>query len=124
MFSSIEGASWPVSRVLYGLGPPAGGGTDNAAFQCAKSPVFGTSGLSWDYSASTWHTNRDTYDKVVIEDLKNNATLVAMLTYLADKDTQFGAPTVVDSLTNNQGVKVAVTYSCPKAVRKTSDSPR
>ena len=109
---------------IGGTGGPATGGTDNAAFQCAKSPVFGTSGLSWDYSLSTWHTNRDTFDKVVIDDLKNNATLIAMLTYLADKDNSLGAPMVIDSTTNNQGVRTAINYSCPKSTRNTSGSAR
>ena len=42
-------------------------------------------GLSWDYGNYTWHTNRDTYDKVVFDDLKSNATLFAMLAYLASE---------------------------------------
>lgn len=109
---------------ISGVGGPASGGTDNAAFQCAKSPVFGLNAVGWDYSNSTWHTNRDTYDKLVIEDLQNNATLVAMLTYMADKDPLLGIPTVVDSITNAQGVKTAVTYSCPKGTRNTAGSAR
>jgi hypothetical protein len=44
--------------------------------------------LNWDYSNTTWHTNRDSYDKVVVDDLKNNATLVAMLVYMASEDPQ------------------------------------
>ncbi|MCA9768766.1 MAG: M20/M25/M40 family metallo-hydrolase, partial [Gemmatimonadetes bacterium] len=48
---------------LSGVGNPATGGTDNASFQCMKSPVYGASGVSWDYGSTTWHTNRDTYDK-------------------------------------------------------------
>jgi hypothetical protein len=35
----------------------------------------------------TWHTNRDTYDKISFDDVKNNATLAAMLVYLASEDT-------------------------------------
>jgi len=42
--------------------------------------------LSWDYNSVTWHTERDTYDKVVFDDLKSNATLTAMLAYLASED--------------------------------------
>lgn len=110
---------------LGGMSGPAGGGTDNAAFQCAASPVFGLNALSWDYSSSTWHTNRDTYDKIVINDLKNNATLVAMLTYMADKDPLLGKAQPVDSLTNPAtGAKTPVTYSCPKGTRSTSASGR
>jgi len=31
----------------------------------------------------TWHTNRDTYDKIVFDEVKQNAIIVAILTYLA-----------------------------------------
>jgi Zn-dependent M28 family amino/carboxypeptidase len=109
---------------IGGVGGPATGGTDHAAFQCAKAPVFGLGAVGWDYSNLTWHTNRDTYDKVVIEDLKNNATLVAMLAYLADRDDSLGAPVAITSLTNAQGVATPITYSCPTPSRKTSDSQR
>ncbi len=110
---------------LGGMSGPAGGGTDNAAFQCARSPVFGLNALSWDYSNSTWHTNRDTYDKIVVADLQNNASLVAMLTYLADKDPLLGKAQPTDSLTNPAtGAKTAVTYSCPKGTRATVQSGR
>lgn len=110
---------------LGGMGAPASGGTDNAAFQCAKSPVYGLNALSWDYSNSTWHTNRDTYDKIVVADLQNNANLVAMLAYLADKDPLVGKAQPTDSLTNPAtGAKTAVTYSCPKGTRATVQSGR
>ncbi len=36
----------------------------------------------------TWHTNRDTYDKIVFDDLKENATLAAMLAYMASEDPE------------------------------------
>ncbi len=36
----------------------------------------------------TWHTNRDTFDKVVFDEIKNNAVLVAMLAYLASEDPE------------------------------------
>ncbi|HSJ25850.1 MAG TPA: M20/M25/M40 family metallo-hydrolase [Longimicrobiales bacterium] len=68
---------------MPGPGSPSGGGTDDASFACHGVPAFGLGALSWNYGASTWHTNRDTYDKVVFDDLKNNATLIAMLVYLA-----------------------------------------
>jgi carboxypeptidase Q len=68
-----------------GPGNPSGGGSDDAAFACHGAPAFGLGALSWNYGASTWHTNRDTYDKVVFDDLKNNATLTAMLVYLASE---------------------------------------
>ncbi len=106
---------------LTNPGGPASGGTDNAAFQCAKSPVYGTSGLSWDYGNTTWHTNRDTNDKVVQEDLIHNATMIAMLVYMADQDEQMLSREV---LTKMPGTEREITYSCPLATRKTSDSNR
>lgn len=107
------------------VGGPATGGTDNASFQCFKSPVYGLGALSWDYSWTTWHTNRDTYDKVVPEDLENNATLVAMLTYLADKDTSALSHDVVSTFRNfRTGREEEARYSCPKADRNTASSPR
>jgi carboxypeptidase Q len=63
-------------------------GSDNAAFLCYGVPAFGLSSVGWDYENYTWHTNRDTFDKLVFDDLKNNAVLVAMLAYLASEDSQ------------------------------------
>jgi len=69
-------------------GSPAGGGSDNASFVCYGAPAFGLGAISWDYGTYTWHTNRDTFDKIVLDDLKNNATLTAMLVYLASEDPE------------------------------------
>ena len=69
-------------------GSPAGGGSDNASFICYGAPAFGLGSTSFDYGVYTWHTNRDTFDKIVWDDLKSNATLVAMLAYLASEDPQ------------------------------------
>ena len=69
-----------------GVGGPATGGTDNASFDCYGAPVFGLSSLSWDYGTYTHHTNRDSFDKIVFDDLKGNATITAMLAYLASED--------------------------------------
>ena len=70
---------------------PAGnpGGTDGAVFTCLGTPSFGMGAVSWNYNSYTWHTNRDTYDKVVFDDVKHNATLAAMLVYLASEDPDF-----------------------------------
>jgi hypothetical protein len=69
-------------------GSPAGGGSDHASFVCAGAPGFSLGALGWEYGTYTWHTNRDTFDKIVMDDLKNNATLTAMLVYLASEDDQ------------------------------------
>ncbi len=70
-------------------GRPSMGGTDDASFACHGVPAFGMGGASWDYGVVTWHTTRDTYDKLVFEDVKHNATLVASLAYLASEDPSF-----------------------------------
>jgi len=70
-------------------GLPAGGGSDNASFIAMGAPAFGLGSNSWDYGTYTWHTNRDTYDKLVFDDLKNNVVLVACLAYLASEDSEF-----------------------------------
>lgn len=67
-------------------GFPAGGGSDDFSFGCHGLPAFGLGALSWDYGNVTWHTQMDTYDKVVFDDLRYNATLTAMLVYLASED--------------------------------------
>lgn len=67
-------------------GTPGSGGTDHASFICFGAPAFGLNAISWSYGTHTWHTNRDTFDKVVFEEIKNNAVLTAMLVYLASED--------------------------------------
>lgn len=69
-------------------GEPAGGGSDHASFACYGAPAFGLGSLPWSYGLYTWHTNRDTFDKIVFDDLHANATLTAMLAYLASEDPQ------------------------------------
>jgi carboxypeptidase Q len=67
-------------------GLPGSGGSDFASFVAAGVPAFSLSSLSWSYGIYTWHTNRDTYDKIVFDDLRNNAILAAILAYLASED--------------------------------------
>ena len=67
-------------------GIPGGGGSDYASFVAAGVPAFSLSSLSWSYSNHTWHTNLDTYDKIVFDDLKNNVILTAILAYKASED--------------------------------------
>ncbi|HEX6057750.1 MAG TPA: M20/M25/M40 family metallo-hydrolase [Gemmatimonadaceae bacterium] len=69
-------------------GLASGGGSDHASFACAGAPAFMLGSLSWDYGTYTWHTNRDTYDKLVFDDLRRNAIFVAMLAYLASEDPE------------------------------------
>ena len=68
-------------------GAPGGGGTDHAAFVSCGAPGFNLGSGDWDYGRYTWHTNRDTYDKINFDDVKPNAALAAMLVYLASEDS-------------------------------------
>jgi hypothetical protein len=67
-------------------GTPSGGGSDNASFTAVGAPGFGLSATPFSYFDYTWHTNRDTYDKVVFDDLRSNAILAAILVYQACED--------------------------------------
>ena len=81
-------------------GTPESGGTDHASFVCAGVPAFSFhvgAGRSddlpmgsnrWDTSIYTWHTNRDTFDKIIFEDLRDDAVMTAMLVYLASEDSE------------------------------------
>lgn len=72
-------------------GSPAGGSSDHASFVAAGIPAFMLSALSWGYGTITWHTNLDTYDKLVFDDLKQNVILAATLAYKASEE-----PTLVN----------------------------
>ncbi len=67
-------------------GVPERGGSDHMSFICHGAPGFRLQSSYPDYRQYTWHTNLDTFDKIVWDDLKNNATLAAMLAYLASED--------------------------------------
>jgi len=69
-------------------GMPSGGGTDHASFVAAGAPGFMLRSLNWSYWNYTWHTNRDTYDKIVFDDLRNNVILIATLAYMASEDPE------------------------------------
>ncbi|HEX2077313.1 MAG TPA: M20/M25/M40 family metallo-hydrolase [Longimicrobium sp.] len=69
-------------------GFPSAGSSDHSSFVCRGAPAFWLLSRSWDYGTYTWHSDRDTYDKVVFPELRWNAVLLAMLAYLASEDPQ------------------------------------
>ncbi len=69
-------------------GVPERGGSDHMSFICKPAPGFRLQSNYPDYRQYTWHTNRDTFDKIVFDDLRNNATLAAMLAYAASEDPE------------------------------------
>jgi len=69
-------------------GSPSAGGSDNASFVAAGALGISLGALPWDYFSYTWHTNRDTYDKVVFDEVRSNAILAAILVYMASEDPE------------------------------------
>jgi Zn-dependent M28 family amino/carboxypeptidase len=69
-------------------GMPARGSSDHSSFVTAGAPAFYLSSLNWAYGAYTWHTNKDTYDKIVFDDVRSNVILTAILTYMASEDPE------------------------------------
>jgi carboxypeptidase Q len=104
-------------------GGPAGGGSDNASFACYGAPGFGLGSESADYGLYTWHTGRDTYDKVIEPNLKRNATLTAMLAYLASEDPAT-VPRDRRIPAVQQNGQPGVWPTCTKPPRNSTDSAR
>jgi carboxypeptidase Q len=69
-------------------GSPSGGGSDNASFVAAGALGFSLGSLPWDYFSYTWHTNRDSYDKLVFDEIRSNVVLAAILVYMACEDPE------------------------------------
>jgi carboxypeptidase Q len=57
------------------------GGTDHLSFDAVGIPGFQFIQDPMDYGTRTHHTNQDTYDRLVEDDLKQAATIVATLVY-------------------------------------------
>jgi carboxypeptidase Q len=104
-------------------GNPAGGGSDHAAFACYGAPAFGLGSNSWEYGTYTWHTNRDTFDKISFDEIRNNATLTAMLAYLASEDPDTIGRTRRVMGTNNQGQQ-QTWPTCQTPARTSAESTR
>jgi carboxypeptidase Q len=103
-----------------GVGQPGSGGTDHVSFTCYGAPAFGLGALGWDYGFTTWHTNRDTFDKIIVDDLKQNATLVAMLIYLASEDPTLMTRVKVSALPAGPNGTPGTWPTCVDPIRNTS----
>jgi carboxypeptidase Q len=68
-------------------GYPVDGSTDQTPFICSGAPGLRLRSRDWEYYTYTWHTTRDTYDKLVFDDLETNAVMAAMFAYLASEDS-------------------------------------
>ncbi len=106
-------------------GLPGAGGSDYAAFVCHGVPAFGLGSLSWDYGTYTWHTTRDSYDKIVFDDVRRNAVMVAMLVYLADQEAELLPRARRTEFPVNERTGVAGSWpSCSPATRSAAESTR
>jgi hypothetical protein len=57
------------------------GGTDSTSFNAAGLPGIGASQDPIEYNSHTWHTNLDTYERIVEDDVKKSAIMVASAVY-------------------------------------------
>jgi carboxypeptidase Q len=65
----------------------ASGGTDSTSFNEAGLPGIGLGQDPIEYGTYTWHTNLDTYERIVEEDVKKSAAAIASAVYhLAMRD--------------------------------------
>jgi carboxypeptidase Q len=63
------------------------GGSDNTSFSQAGLPGIGLGQDPIEYGTHTWHTNLDTYERILEEDVKKDAMVVAWAVYqLAMRD--------------------------------------
>ena len=69
----IMGATATTSR--------ASGGTDSTSFNAAGLPGIGLQQDPIEYNSHTWHTNLDTYERIVEEDVKRSAVAIAAAVY-------------------------------------------
>jgi hypothetical protein len=75
----IEGAIATTSRRT--------GGTDSTSFNAAGLPGIGSQQDPIEYQSDTWHTNLDTYERIIEDDVKQAAIVVATTVYtLAMRD--------------------------------------
>ena len=63
------------------------GGTDSTSFNNAGLPGIGLAQDTIEYGSHTWHTNLDTYERILEDDVKKDAIVVAFALYkLAMRD--------------------------------------
>ncbi|AMY07036.1 Leupeptin-inactivating enzyme 1 precursor [Luteitalea pratensis] len=63
------------------------GGTDSTSFNAAGLPGIGLMQDPIEYQSYTWHTNLDTYERIVEDDVKKSAAMIASALYhLAMRD--------------------------------------
>ena len=73
------------------------GGTDSSSFAQAGLPGIGLGQDPIEYFTDTWHTNIDTYERIIEDDVKKDAIIVAASVYqLAMRDDMLPRFTAAD----------------------------
>jgi carboxypeptidase Q len=63
------------------------GGSDHTSFNQAGLPGIGVQQDPIEYNSHTWHTNLDTYERIIEDDVKKSAIIIAAAAYyLASRD--------------------------------------
>lgn len=100
-------------------GMPGAGGSDFASFVAAGALGYSLSSTSWDYGTYTWHTNRDSYDKLVFDEIRSNVILAAIMVYMACEDPERTTTEKATDLPLNERTGKPATWPEPKkATRK------
>ena len=104
----------------------AGDGVDVAVAGtfAAGAPGFSLGSLNWSYFNYTWHTNRDTYDKIVFDDLRNNAMLAAIMVYMASEDPETTSKEKAELPNDVRTGKPGVWPEMVKPIRKGPVAPK
>jgi carboxypeptidase Q len=122
----VFGASASTARVE--------GGSDNGAFAVAGLPGIGANQDPIEYNSTTWHTNLDTYERIVPEDVMHNAVLTAsLMIHLANRDQMLPrfAPQQMPAVPEGRGggaanagpTAIAHVYAATKGVALTVRGP-
>jgi carboxypeptidase Q len=77
------------------------GGSDNSSFNQAGLPGIGVGQDPIEYGNITWHTNLDTYERIVEEDVKKSAIIIAAAVYhlaMSDKTLPRFTPDTMPAL--------------------------
>lgn len=107
------------------------GGTDSTSFNAAGLPGIGVSQDPIEYFTHTWHTNLDTYERIVPEDAMKSATVIAAAAYhLAMRDEMLprfskeDMPAPAPETPAAAPAPVPTGTPAPTAARPTSATPR
>ncbi|HEX6324309.1 MAG TPA: M20/M25/M40 family metallo-hydrolase [Vicinamibacterales bacterium] len=82
------------------------GGTDSTSFNAAGLPGIGLSQDPIEYGTHTWHTNLDTYERIVEDDVKKSAIAIAAAVYhvaMRDEMLPRFAPEAMPALPGGRG---------------------